>query len=195
MEYDLKEKDTAIEKIAWELFLRNTGFRFIRELSPEEKRKITDVESFEYYREKAVKVYEKKLRSLGNKKYPVIDVPSSGKRNWMGGAYTLCFVYSKYNGNFVLRGYRKEVEEYLKQNFTHYFCNHSLWHKGFNRDIWDFWKNEIGIFHPSIKERKKGKKIEVRKYSNYQTEDEFRRTIPLKFKRLPKRWIPLFDVL
>lgn len=65
MEYDLKEKDAAIETIAWEVFLHKTGFRFIKELTPEEKKSITDVDSYEYYRQEAEKIYEKKIKSIG----------------------------------------------------------------------------------------------------------------------------------
>ena len=38
-----------------------------------------------------------------------ILVESSGVKGWYGGAYTLVFVYSEH-GNFVLKGYMKEVE-------------------------------------------------------------------------------------
>jgi hypothetical protein len=140
-------------------------------------------------------MYEKKLQALGNKKYPVIEVPASGKTGRMGGAYCLCFVYSKYDGNFVLKGYIKEVEEYLKTNYTHYICNKSLWYKGFNRDIWDFWKESIFIHHPSVRDRKKGKKIEVRPFLHSCEDKEERKEKTLYFKRLPKRWIPEFDQL
>jgi len=188
----------VIEAIAWEVFLRNTGLRFKRELTPDEKKSITDVESYQYYREEAVKIYEKRQRALNNKKYPVIDVPASGKRKWSGGAYTLCFVYSKYNGNFVLKGYHDEVREYLKKNYTHYFCNFSLWYRGFNRDIWDFWKEDISIFEPSRRKRKGAReKYEVRPYSSWFEDDvttEEKKKMSLKFKRLPKRWIPEFDM-
>lgn len=203
-------KKQEIEKIAWQVFLYNmssTGLRFKKELTPEEKRSITDVESYEFYRDQAVKIYEKRQRALLNKKYPVIEVPADGKSGMSGGAYCLCFVYSKYNGNFVLKGYMREVQEYLKKNYTHYFYNLSLWHHGMNRNIWYFWKENVGVFDVSIKERRKGKKTEVRPYSNsYLNDDNMsmkeivdmkveNEKKTLKFKRLPKRWIPEFDQL
>ena len=52
-------------------------------------------------------------------------------------------------------------------NYTHYFCNKSLWSNGFNRDIWSFWKDSVGIFNTSVRDRMKGKKFEVRPYSNH----------------------------
>jgi hypothetical protein len=187
---------TEIKELAWQVFLRNTGLRFKRELTAEEKKKISDVPNYDYYREEAEKIWEKKQRVVLNKKYRVIDVPASGKRTRMGGAYCLCFVYSKYDGNFVLKGYVKEIEEYLKNNYTHYFCNLSLWYQGFNRDIWKFWKDDIGIFHPSLREKRRGKKIRVRPYSRWFEDDattEEKEKMSLWFKRLPKRWIPEFD--
>jgi len=187
-----------IEVIAWQVFLRNTGLRFKRKLTSEEIKSITEVDTYEYYRQEAVKIYEKKQRALLNKKYPIIDVPADGKRGWGGGAYCLCFVYSKYNGNFVLSGYIREVEEYLKKNYTHYFYNKSLWYHGFNRDIWGFWKKDIGIFEPSRRKKKGSReKFEVRPYSSWFEEDvdtEEKNKMALKFKRIPKRWIPEFDI-
>ena len=187
-----------IEDIAWEVFQQRTGLRFKSELTAEEKLSITEVEDYQYYRDEAAKIYEKKLRALDNKKYPVIEVPAEGKTCWSEGAYCLCFVYSKYNGNFVLKGYYREVKKYLKKNYTHYFYNMTLWHKGFSRNIWHFWKKDIGIFDVSIRERKRGKKTQVRPYScsyeNKFTEEEIK-SKTFYFKRLPKRWIPEFDKL
>jgi len=195
---ELKKRE--IEKIAWQVFLNKTGLRFKRELTAEEMKSITEIESYVYYREQAEKIWKKKQLSILNKRYPVIEVPADGKSNWCEGGYCLCFVYSKYNGNFVLKGYLREVKEYLKKNYTHYFYNLSIWHQGFSRDIWYFWKKDIGVFDVSIRERKKGKKTEVRPYSyfydeeNKMTEEELKAKT-FTFRRLPKRWIPEFDTL
>lgn len=190
----LHTKEKQIESIAWQLFLNRSRLSFIRELTVDEKKKILDKTT---HRQEAEKIYEKKQKALLlNKKYPVIDVIASGKRGWSGGAYTLCFVYSKYKGNFVLRGYYEEVGEYLKKNYTHYFYNMSLWHRGFNRDIWGFWKPNIGIFKPSSRERmkpnNKRKKIEVRTY-NWLCGETSEENLSLQFKRMPKCWISDFD--
>ena len=147
------------------------------------------------YFPKAERAIEKKLKALNNKKYPVIEVPASGKSGWSGGAYTLCFVYSKHKGNFVLKGYYEEIQEYLKKNYTHYFCNFSLWHRGMNRDIWSFWKDGVGIFEPN-KDMKRWK-WEVRPYTGGRKDISLEESENkcLRFKRLPKRWIPEFDKL
>lgn len=127
--------------------------------------------------------------------YPVIQVPANGHPDWMEGARTWCFVYSKHHGNFILEGFRGEVEEYLKKNYTHYFCYISMWSEGRSRGMWHFWKDNIGIFSPS-KVYKSWKYI-VRPYTggyrNISVEESNAKT--LKFKRLPKRWIPEFDKL
>lgn len=193
-----------IENIAWQLFQSKLGLTFKSSFTLDDRKKITDKPEYEYYREEATKIYDKRLvkkqKAFLNKKYPVIDVPASGKSRWLGGAYTLCFVYSKYKGNFVLKGYMKEVEDYLKKNYTHYFCNFSLWSNGFNRDIWRFWKDGIYIFEPERHRRTRiipnNQKYRVREYScSYESDEENkkRKENTLYFKRLPKKWIPEFD--
>jgi len=192
----VKNIEQEIEKIAWQIFQTSIGITFRRELTPDEKRQITETESYEYYREKAIKVYEKRQKAIiYNKKYPAIEIPADGKRGMAGGGYCLCFVYSKYKGNFVLKGYVREVEAYLKKNYTHYFYNMCVFHMGQTRNFWHFWKKEIGIFDVSIKERKKGKKTEIRPWMHTESDEAILEAKTFKFKRLPKRWIPIFDKL
>ena len=194
--------DREIEDIAWQVFLNRLGLSFKRKLTFDEMLGITGKPEYQQYRDEAIKIYEKKQRALLNKKYPVIEVPASGNAGWMGGAYTLCFVYSKYNGNFVLSGYSKEVQEYLEKNYTHYFYNLSLWSHGMHRDIWGFWKENVGIFSPNKTSKyltgNERWKHCVRKYSTgYDVidsdEDVKAEKESLYFKRLPKRWIPEFN--
>ena len=188
-----------IENLAWQIFLNKLGISFKRELTVEEKKGITDKESYQYYRDLAKKLYiekqKRKEKALLSKKYKVIDVPASGKRGWMGGAYSLTFVYSKHNGNFALRGYSGDIEEYLKKNYTHYFCNKVLFGGYSHRNIWKFWKDGVGIFQPTISKSRKvyDRKYRVAEYSHYSDEQPITR-ISYEFKRLPKRWIPEFDV-
>jgi hypothetical protein len=127
-----------------------------------------------------------------NKVYPIIDVPANGCPNWYEGAFTLYFVYSKHHGNFILRGYRKEVDEYLKKNYTHYFYYVSMWSAGHSRGHWKFWKDDVTIFEPS--KSYKSWKYNVVKYKrdNYFNSE---RVLEIKLKRLPKRWIPEFNNL
>ena len=80
------EREQAIENIAWEVFQRKTGLKFKDTFTSEDRKKVTEVEAYEYYREEATKIYEKKQLALQNKKYPVIDVPASGESGWIDGA-------------------------------------------------------------------------------------------------------------
>ena len=129
------------------------------------------------------------------KKYPIIKVPANGNPDWYEGARTWCFVYSKFHGNFILEGYRGEVEEYLKKNYTHYFCYISMWNQGHSRGHWHFWKDNVSIFEPS-KHRKDWKYL-IRQSTSFKPQHEvdeiMRKSIHLK--RLPKRWISEFDRL
>jgi len=122
--------------------------------------------------------------SKKKKTLPVIEVPASGVSNWSGGAYTLSFVYSN-KGNFLVKGYLREVEDYIKKNFPRYFVNHTLWKKDFlgrsiHRSIWKFWKDGVYVTKPD--RRSRSKKWKFTYFSPNQPK--------LEFKRLPKSWIP-----
>lgn len=188
---DLKNQE--IETITWDILQRKIGLRIRRNLTSEEKKQIINSPDFIFCKDEALRIYNqrqlKKEKSVHNKKYPVIQVPPSGKPDWYEGARTLCFVYSKHHGNFILEGYRGEVEEYLKKNYTHYFCYVSMWSHGESRGLWHFWKKEVHIFAPSraFKERK----FRLVKYEK----NENKRIYEKLFKRLPKHWISEFDNL
>jgi len=197
-----------IQALAIRIFQRKLDFTFKPDADPEAIQKLVDSEPFQYYLEEATKQCDKRQKALAvNKTYPVIEVPADGKSGMMGGAYVLAFVYSKHKGNVVVKGYMREVEEYVKKNFkTHYFVNYSLWYLGSHRDIWKFWKKGIGIHEPT-RSCKRGKIKSIdRKYSvrpyvewNYESEEvrekEWKEAEEqtLYFKRMPKRWIPEFD--
>jgi hypothetical protein len=126
------------------------------------------------------------------KQYPVIELPADGKPEWCKGAWCMVFVYSKYKGNFVVKGYHREVFKYLKENHTHYFYYLSMWSKCNSRGFWSFWKDNVSIFSPDKSSKRfKRYKFQVVKYLKG-THD---RIFEKEFKRLPKRWIPEFDKL
>jgi len=124
------------------------------------------------------------------KEYPVIEVPSDGRKKWSDGAYCMLFVYSKYDGNFILKGYLREVDKYLKENYTHYFYYRSMWSNKISRGYWSFWKERVHFFEGNKSKREKFRVVKFDETS-YETKKE----VELKFKRLPKRWIPEFDKL
>ena len=203
-------REKAIRELALKIFQRKLDFVFKPDADPAHIDQLVESEPFQEYLKEAEKLYEKRLKALAtNKTYPVIEVPADGKSGMMGGAYTLAFVYSKHKGNVVVKGYRREVEEYIKKNFTHYFVNYSLWYLGSHRDIWEFWKKGIGIHQPTKTTRRgrikeKDRKFCVREYVdwNYDLSEEEREKRyqeveerALYFRRMPKRWIPEFDNL
>ena len=127
-----------------------------------------------------------KEQLLGPKRFKEIIVPGDGTSGWAEGAYTLAFVYSN-TGNFLIKGYLREVKTYIKKNFDKYFVNYSLWYDGRNRNIWDFWKKDIGIFEPSHSKLLKTRKWEFRYYYGKGND-------AVLFKRLPKCWVKELEI-
>lgn len=64
---------------------------------------------------------------MSKEKFPVIEVEESGKRGWSGGAWCLVWVYAK-EGNFLLKGYIKECEEYIKERNWKCWAIFNLYH-------------------------------------------------------------------
>ena len=133
-----------------------------------------------------------------------IEVEASGKPGWPEGAYTLCFVKSRDHGNFIVKGYMKEVREYLKQNYTHWFANFVLypqWRFSKGRNIWYFWKDSISLYHLSHKYHRLfySFRFSNSKKSGYYVKASYNHIGPkvptMYFKRLPNKWIPEFDKL
>jgi len=204
----MEQREQDIRELALKIFKRRLDFTFKPDVDPAVIQKLVDSEPFQEYIEEATKQYDKRQQSLAvNKQYRSIEIKADGKSGMMGGAYVLAFVYSKHDGNFVVKGYMREVEKYIKKHFTHYFVNYSLWYLGTHRDIWEFWKKGVGI-HTPTKSSKRGKikkedrvfKVRPRcdwswdvskeEYKRQQKDADERQLV---FKRMPKRWIPEFD--
>jgi hypothetical protein len=133
---------------------------------------------------------------MKTKQYKTIEIPATGKPQWYGGAYCHFFVYSKHKGNFVLKGYHKEIDDWIKDNnLTHYIVNKTFFGKHqyssvpTHRSYWEFWKDNVLI----LDSPGQNKRYEVRRYSKATEEYWYEKSPTLKFKRLPKRWIPEFD--
>lgn len=133
------------------------------------------------------------------KTYPIINIPADGQSRWIDGSYCMIFVYSKYKDNFIVKGYLREVQEYLKKNHTHYFAYLSMWNNGESRGHWFFWKDDVSIYSPKKPSKydyfPARKKYQVVKYNGHRYSSDSEREIELEFKRLPKRWIPEFNQL
>jgi len=204
----MEQREKEIRELALKIFKRRLSFTFKPDVDPAVIQKLVDSEPFQEYIEEATKQYDKRQQALEvNKTYPVVEVPRDGRRGMMGGAYVLAFVYSKYKGNVVVKGYMREVERYVEKNFTHYFVNYSLWYMGSHRDIWQFWNKGAIIFTPTRSSKrgkidKKDRTFKVRPRCDYSwdvSKEEYERQHKeadekeLVFKRMPKRWIPEFD--
>jgi len=192
-------KKMTIEDLAWEMYQSGSLIRW--ETTPTPREEFSTHSNYDMYM-KAVKRHLangripkfKKYKSP-EKEYPVIKVPANGHPDWYKGARTMCFVYSKHNGNFILEGYRGEVDEYLKKNYTKYFCYYSMWSGGISRGHWKFWKDrDVTIFEP-CKSRKDWKYKIISREPRYSYSQRHKVKMELHFKRLPKRWIPEFDKL
>jgi hypothetical protein len=125
------------------------------------------------------------------KQFDVIEVPKSGKPQWYGGAYTLAFVYSP-KGNFLVKGYMREIEEYLDKRFGRYFVRYTMYKHRQHRDIFHF-SNACGLYlgTPRLKHDGYCPRYIVRPFGAYK---DITKTV-LSFKRFPTKWIPEFDNL
>lgn len=147
------------------------------------------------------------------KQFEVIEVPADGHKRWYGGAYCLTFVYSP-KGNFLLKGYSYESDNYMKQNFPICFYRQVLYNTNkicgrtsssilllrLKRPATHFGKRELfnfsdgcplTIIAPRLTAKNYNPKYVVRAY-DYHTNVN---SINLKFKRFPTKWIPEFDYL
>jgi len=198
-------KKITIEDLAWDLYQSSSLVRWEKDKYTRETFHTHDkydvyIESVKHFLREGIIPKFKKSKTP-KKELPIIKVPANGHPDWYESARTWCFVYSKNNGNFILEGFRGEVEEFLKRNFTHYFCYYSMWGNGQSRGYWRFWKEkDVTISTPS-KHRKEWKytieKREVKPFNNGRINFSNMKTttFSMKFKRLPKQWIKEFNKL
>jgi hypothetical protein len=194
-----EEKKITVEDLAWQMYQSGSLIRW--ETTPTTREEFPTHSNYDMYM-KAVKLHlakgwipQFKQSKVPKTEYPVIKVPANGKTEWHEGARTMCFVYSKHHGNFILEGYIGEVQEYLKKNYTKYFCYFSLWSGGISRGFWRFWKDrDVSIIEPS-KFRKQWKYKIISREPRYSYRQDLKTKYEIHLKRLPKKWIPEFDKL
>lgn len=186
----MKIDKKRIEDYAWEMYQRGMKLHW-KDTDPFEREDFSRYEDYNMYMEASEKILKKGTKKV----YPIIEVPPTGNKCWVEGARTLCFVYSKHKGNFILEGYYGDVQEYLKKNYTKYFCYYSLWHNGKQRGFWKFWKErDVSILNPS-KTFKHWKFRVISKEPQYSYRQKEKIKAKFEFKRMPNRWIPEFDKL
>lgn len=145
--------------------------------------------------------------------FPVIEVPAEGKKDWSDGAWCLVWVYST-EGNFLLKGYRKECIDYIKKKGWKCWAIFNLYHSDSStmrrawyqpipseddpkyRQIIETFKCDFNIYPSNLfplknpKAKVKGHKNSKHfKYSVYFK--EYTGMDSLKLKRLPQNFVEL----
>ena len=111
------------------------------------------------------------------------------------GGYVFAHVYSRDEGNYLIKGLYKSVMAYLEKR-KYWFANITWFHKGEQRKYWIFWKDGVYISEPRIGfEDKfflgdKGKYLGWTKYKVTDLTDHI-----YYFKRIPNKWIDKFNKL
>lgn len=113
--------------------------------------------------------------------------------------YTLAFMYNRSGKSLLLKGYLSEVNEYIRSMKFTALVNLRFYIQGRSRGYWQLYHKGISVGEVLIKEPRldhayrdsdsETKWIRKWKVYNYKLGRE------LFFKRLPKRWIPEFDML
>lgn len=117
----------------------------------------------------------------------IIIAENKTPKEWYGGAWTFCFVYSN-KGNILIKGYSNDVDlelDKLKTNHKFFYNKLFLPNHG-TRNSWGFYKKDVLVFQPSLLYPKNSHHF---KFRNLKTNKE------LKFKRLPKRWIKELELI
>jgi hypothetical protein len=133
---------------------------------------------------------EKKQRN----KFPLIEVPASGKKGWDKGAWCLVWVYTT-NGNFMLKGFMGECEEFIKSQGWKCWAIFNLYHTHSAQNTY-YWRRPSGTYRTIIKTFKcdfkiytpyrEPKKNQDNKFKVWPNENGFK---VLYLKRLPQQFV------
>jgi len=131
--------------------------------------------------------------------FPVIEVKPSGNTTWMGGAWCLVWVYTT-NGNFLLKGFLKECEDYIRDKDWKCWAVFNLYH-GKSREKFPYYRRppvepgyrtiirafkcDFNIYSPYLYESGKKKKEDYRFSVHSKAGGKER----LQLKRLPKQFV------
>lgn len=121
-----------------------------------------------------------------------IEVGKFRKINGRSEPYCIFFVYTP-KENFVLKGMYDECKQYIEQRYVRYIARYTMWKDGKNRGSWIACKDmyirpyregqldDFGFVDGRVKY-----KVTIY-HSSKKTWSEF------KFRRLPKKWLPVYD--
>jgi hypothetical protein len=114
-------------------------------------------------------------------------------RKWPHNAFCIAFVYAE-SGNFVVKGFIRDVEIHVKENFPKSLVNWTYWQERKHRSFWSFTNNNIIIkkinslcWFMNKNELKRNRGWVVYKYVDSEPSET------LYFRRLPKKWVKEFD--
>jgi len=123
------------------------------------------------------------METSKNNQLEVIEVPASGKTTRIGGAWCLVFVYST-SGNFLLKGYIKECEEYIESKGWKCWAIFKLYYQKRSRTIIRTYKCGFEIREPFLLDKKrtsKDYKFVIYQKNNYDDR--------IYIKRLPGKFV------
>lgn len=107
------------------------------------------------------------------------------KNNFSGtDPYTIAFVYSP-DGNCVVKGMSKTVEDFINTNFPRCIYYITYWNNGECRG---FWSSPLSMYI----ERKKQSNGKYRFVVSMQTMNGFERNV-FSFRRVPRKWLHTYD--
>jgi len=101
-------------------------------------------------------------------------------------AYAMYWVYTP-NGDFLVKGMFHKVEKWIEENVERGIYNYTFWDSGCRCS---HWRSTRGL---SIYFEKKVVKNQWRWVVSMQTKDDKWVSVAKTFRRVPHKWIPLYD--
>jgi len=114
-------------------------------------------------------------------KYKTIELSKFEKTK---GSYSIYFVYPKNGQPVVIKGMHKYMGPYIKKHYPMALVRYTFWENGRSRGSWCFTCKGIYV----SQNYKSNKRYTVKKYMSNGN------IVTKQFKRLPKKWIPFFDI-
>jgi ABC-type sulfate transport system substrate-binding protein len=107
------------------------------------------------------------------------------KTHGFADPYVIYFVYPKDGQPVMVKGMYREVEAFVKETYPMSFYRWTMWKGGESRGSWGFACKDKYAMETIVDGRRR---VEVSIFNN--------RTLVRKFtlRRMPKKWIPEFDV-
>lgn len=110
-----------------------------------------------------------------------------------GSPFSIYFVYSN-TGNFIFKGDPDIIGDYIKENYPRSFSRVTYWKNGAQRGLWRSPTLRIRR-NTFVKKNKNGREFFALddKFTITKRNDD--KSIGIRLKRIPNKWIPQFDNL